>query len=454
MTHHREGSVIMTESPQGAENCYPDLGTRADTRVLMIYSLANRMPVESTRSIPLSALLAFGRFAPHFVASDEILPRIAINELIADPKLRVEGSLIGHRVTSLRMLLAVTPRADLVLALDLSISPEVDATDIADLLASTCFRRNRLSVNTTSVLAIVTAELFRRGFQSDHELEFGRDVHQIVYPSGKLLDQLIPTGDFSNDKLTQIIYRGTIQSSGTMRAPLELNSPGCTLVVHGRGVSVIGGWAPHVENSLAVIAATLVSTLGVIQRTRRNAFRALRLNEETFLKSTNEARELVSQLSARLADMQLDLSFGVEAYIDSVLVPELLVESFQASLRESVDVVNSLTNTSRMVERLQSVIDARWSGLEANFQAARERREKVVSYVIAVVTLFALPPALLLSFFGVSSSDLNPRTSILDLSTYWKAYLVAWIPFVMIVVAGSLLLRRIGRFGSARHDSA
>lgn len=218
-----------------------------------------------------------------------------------------------------------------------------------------------------------------------------------------------------------------------------------TVSALGRGVSVQTGWAPHVENGLAVVALCMVSALSVLQRTRLAAFDVMRANEQAPTDSPAEIRTLISRLSAGVNELQLDLAFGVEAYVDSLLIPEMVTERFQSSLRDTLGVRDSLDNSARMVERLTSVINARSAALDAALAERAERRDRTVSGLVAAATLIALPPTLLLAFFGVNGTDVDDHHSIFDLREYGTAYLVAWLPFVALVLIGWLLLRRAAR---------
>jgi Mg2+ and Co2+ transporter CorA len=120
-----------------------------------------------------------------------------------------------------------------------------------------------------------------------------------------------------------------------------------------------------------------------------------------------------------------------------------VVEWFQSSLRKAVGLNEGLTNTSRMLDRVQSVIGARLSSLEAAVQEQTERSNRVFSTVVAIGSLIALPPALLLAFFGVNGVEVNDKFSIFDFSHYWPAYVLAWVPFVALALMGYLLRRRI-----------
>jgi hypothetical protein len=279
---------------------------------------------------------------------------------------------------------------------------------------------------------------------------FGRNVHQSVFPGASLTRLLLADHSdattVSPDVVT-IVLRGTLDGhSGAslgIRRPETLNNPGQTMVAHGRGVSLIVGWSPPVENAFALAAAGILNAVAAVHRIRQQAFEALSLDQEAVIRSARDARLHVEQLSRRLNDLQLDLSFSVEAYADTILMPELLIESFHSSLRSVSALADGLDNTSRIVQRVESVLAARRVVLETASQQYHERRDKVIAAVIAAGSILALPPALLLAFFGVNSNDVNPKLSILDIHRYGLAYLLAWLPFLILVTIGAIARHRI-----------
>ncbi len=138
-------------------------------------------------------------------------------------------------------------------------------------------------------------------------------------------------------------------------------------------------------------------------------------------------------------------------FLDSVLIPELIIESFQRSLRDALGLSDGLNNTSRMLGRLDSVLQARLANLQAAVQEQAERRNRILSGMFAAGTLIALPPALLPAFFGVNASQVHSQRSIFEMRSYWGAYILAWIPFVVLVMVGFALQRRIrARSGQVR----
>ncbi|QWF80317.1 phage holin family protein [Amycolatopsis sp. CA-230715] len=414
----------------------------AGTRIVLVYGLTTRASLPDTS--PLSSLYDYGRFTAHLEASESLLPRVVFDYPV--------GDLAGAEplgLTSVRAILTVTPRGDLTLMLDVEMVPEATTEFVARMLAATCFRRGEMTVDGTPLLDWASAQV-----DADCALEFGRDVHQMVFPGGALLDQLYADQISHPDRLSpaaaQVIYRGTRQIASGIRIPGGLNNPGQTVLAHGRGVSVAAGWGAEVEtwgdeleNTYVVGVLVLVAALEVVQRVRRAAFASLTTNSDAMLESTEDARTLVSRLSSELNEMQLDLSFGVEAYIDSVLIPEFVVEGFQSSLRDAVGLDHGLANTSRMLERLQAVIETRLSTLEAAAGEQQERSARLMSGLFGAGSLMALPPALLLAFFGLNGQEVSEQWSIFDFGHYWLAYLVVWVPFLALAVVGVVLQRRI-----------
>jgi hypothetical protein len=228
-----------------------------------------------------------------------------------------------------------------------------------------------------------------------------------------------------------------------IRRPAALNNPGETMVAHGRGVSLLAGWGEPVENAFGMAAAGLVNAAGVVTRVRLQSLEALRVNEASAARTAPEIRALIADLSDRLEALRLDLSFGIEAYADVVLIPELLVESYHSSLRRVAALSESVANSSRIVERVAAVIDSRHAMLSASVQAYTERRDRIFAGAVAIGSLLALPPTLLLAYFGTNSTNVSQHFSIFDVRHYGIAYLVAWLPFVALVGGAAVMRRRI-----------
>jgi hypothetical protein len=421
-----------------------DIGAPAETRVWSIYDLTPR--ITPTHLQDLGRVFEYGRFSGHIEAGATVLPRPAyVGDIAADALTFRDGMAPSHRIGRASVVVLATPRGDPVLMLGMKLAGEAPTTEVVELLVA-MLERDGIMVSGQPMMDWLSGEL---GVGT--RLAFGRHVHHCVFPGGRLREDLLTAG--ADGRLPpdaiQLVHRGRVSAHRGVRVgvrtPEALNNPDETLVAHSRGVSLIAGWSVPVENVLALVAATNVAALGVLHRVRQMAFDALEINQSARLDTTAAARELLAQLSARLNEVQLDLSFGVEAYVDTVLIPEFVVDNYQASMCDAIGIETGLVNTSRMVDRLGAVVHARADALDAAVQEDNERRNAILTGMLAIGTMIAFPPGLLLAFFGVTSIDVDPSASIIDIERYWIAYGLAWLPFTALVSVGFWLRRRIGR---------
>ncbi|MFF7865666.1 hypothetical protein ACFZCT_04280 [Streptomyces qaidamensis] len=425
-----------------------DSATRDRTRVLLLFSLSGRLRPRNTALGALVDRYDYGRFTSHLMTSQDVLPVPVLDEQVAPRRLRLPHGDHGLGLASSRILVVTTPRGDATLVVDCVFAGETTAGDLAVWLASTCFDRERIELDDRPLLQTLAAPLGGR------PLALGQNVHQLVFPGGRLQRELLSADEARKAVLlNEIVYRGRMPWNPATPYDASLaphvRNHGLTLSALGRGVSVQTGWASHVENGLVLVAVAMISALSVLQRARLAAFAMMKANEQALTDSPTEIRSLISRLSAGVNELQLDLAFGVEAYVDSLLIPEMVMEAFQSSLRDALGIRDSLENSARMVERLTSVISARSAALDAELAERDDRRDRTVSGLVAAATLIALPPTLLLAFFGVNGTNVDEHRSILDVRAYGTAYALAWLPFVVLVVIGWILLRRVStRSGS------
>lgn len=419
-----------------------DSGTRELTRVLVLFSLTGRLTARPSALGTLVERFDFGRFALHLKSSEAVLPLPVLVDDVPPADLGLPHGDHGLALSAAEIAVLATPRGDVTLVLDCEFDGQTPTDALAAWLAATCFDRDRITLGGRPLL-----EALRGRLTAPEPLAFGQNVHQLVFPGGELREHLLGADpDGLPVVLNEILYRGRMGAplASVPSVPPNLRNHGKTLSAHGRGVSVHAGWAGHVENGLTLVALGMISALAVLQRTRLAAFETMRANEQASTSSPSEVRSLISQLSAGVNELQLDLAFGVEAYVDSLLIPEMVMEAFQSSLRDALGIRESLDNSARMVERLTSVISARSAALDAELSERDEHRDRTVSVLVAIATLIALPPTLLLAFFGVNATDVNDHRSIFSLH-YLPAYLLAWVPFLVLAVIGYVRIIRTGR---------
>lgn len=427
-----------------------DTCARAATRVLAIYNLGGRLRSEPALMHSLANWFDMGRFAHHITAAGGLLPRITDPVEIDPARFRFADHRPRVRVRRIAAAVATTPRRDGLLFLDFTLGENERAEDVADFLYTTWHRRPAMRVDGSPLLDWLATPLSHVGTEEDKPLSFGQNVHQCVFAGGRFARRLLRDNrnpDRVSPDLITIVFRGTIAANRgsrlDIRRPPALNNPGESLVAHGRGVSLITGWTEPVENAFGIAAAGLVNAAGVVSRVRRQSLEALTIDDESGATKAADVRDLITDLTERLNQLRLDLSFGIEAYADMILIPELLIESYHSSLRSVASLRESLANTSRIVDRVAAVIESRHATLEASLQAYTERRDKALAALVAIGSLLALPPTLLLAYFGTNSTNVDARFSIFDLRHYGVAYLVVWLPFIALAVAALVLRWRI-----------
>ena len=430
-----------------------ELGSRPLTRIACVYELSGARASRPDGNLLLTGIYEFGQIRPHIdiAIAAELLPV----PIVTRSSLEVGPDDVTLELHTVDVCLVVTPRRDIALVLDGSIPGDLDVQRVAKILAATCAGRGELSVDGEPFLDWLRGKAKDTNLLLPANLKFGQNVHQCVFPGGKLL-----AGIRAGEPFWRIINRVAAPSEPpglrvSFRPP-ELNYPGITAVGHGRGVSVIAGFAPEVENTYLLIAIMLITGLSVLHRSRANLFAAMNeANAAPADFSTAQARDLITSLAVQLNELQLDLEFGVESYLDSVIIPEFIVEAFQRSLCEAMGLRAALEHSSRMLERLASVIQAKRLALDAaaqeqaeRFQQQAERRDRVFTTALAIVTLLAVPPALLLAFFALSGDVQN---SLGHVGSHAAVYAAVWGPFI-ILIGGAWLARWFIKARPSRPD--
>ena len=422
-----------------------EVGSRERTRIVCVYGLSDQLEQADgvDQRLGIADLYPFGRFSPHVRGVAELLPNPVLSVREVDVELPGGAQDLGPA----RAILMVTPRGDAALVLDAEMTGDPDGQQVARVLDVTCLKRGLLRLDGKTMIEWLRDQADASGLPLPDSLALGANVHQCVFPGGGLLADIRGGATYWRLVYRVAAPREPTEQAGTFRPP-ELNYSGYVAVGHGRGVSVISGFARPVENVYALMVIMLVTGLGVLHRSRGRLFAAMTQAGAPVTASIAEARTEISELSAQLNELQLDLEFGVESYLDGVLIPEAIVEAYQRSLCEAMGIRAGLEHSSRMLERLSAVIGGRRTALDAAVQEQAERRDRVFSGLLAVGTLLALPPTLLLAFFALGP---DTRRTLFDPRLHWAAYLIAFLPFIALVAAGWLLRRRI-RASSSQLD--
>ena len=370
---------------------------REENRLVCIYSLqlpVNALPKDGMRP---DEALPLARFKDNFREARPCL-RLVPGDESRRVTLRTKDGTVVLEDAVARFRGVVVPESGAVLTLTLDFQADLGATIAA--LQQTAFQRQR---DTLTLDGLSLSEAAQAGI-GEPFAALDRDVHQVLMPGTALTAALgaEANGDFVFDDATvmRLVYRedrAFRARTGSIAWPGELNRPSRTVGAHGRGVTLLAGAAEHVEWAVVLVACELVSAISRLRDIREDATDTLKkakaVTPPTDMRrsSVTEARRQQADLSRRLGDLEVELSFGVEAYVDTLHVPEIVLQSYRESLARTLRVADGAERTATMLERLKSVLEARrdeLAALESRLDAdARRAWEVTLTYV----TVAAIP---------------------------------------------------------------
>jgi hypothetical protein len=271
-------------------------------------------------------------------------------------------------------------------------------------------------------------------FVPDHSgaLELLPERHQVAFGAS------LPEKE-CEDTVQRIIYRQNLpyrKQYSSISYPPELNRrPGQNAGV-GPYVSAICGHLNDVENSALVSAVQGVASAARLREIRQAAYEAVasfRHVEQAPIPVPRRRRTL-EDLADRLSHLELELSHSVEATADiGLLVPSLRVESYHVALFDAMRLSQRADIAARMLERLDSSINAGISTVQSIERRADEARRLRWSVAVGFISTVAIPLTLLLAFFGVNTTEIKPGRSMFD-----GSYLGAYLMLTLILLAGAL----------------
>jgi glycerophosphoryl diester phosphodiesterase len=402
---------------------------RTEHRLYCIYGLDSARVPQQFEGRFFGDVYDLGRYRGHYYAARGATPGVIAEVAFGPDDLEVPETEPGTFGAG-RLVVAACPSSGYVLIVEVVTCASLE--ELPNVTAATCFHREDVRLRGETLLAAVTSAGAAIG--AARSLTLGRDVHQLWLLSDQAAvavvqddpDALDPAFDLEN--LLAIVYRSrSPQRSGrhSLRFPNELNRATGSLACHARGVTVAARQARHTEHAMALTATQLVASLGRLRQIRRGTAEALRTLRDPRLHalSLDAQRRQFAELAADATGLEVDLSFGVEANLDSVLVPEIVLESYRDSLATAMGLPNGLEATSHMLSRLAGALRSTEQKIVSEAKERDETRSARISAAVAYATVVALPIGLFFAYFAIPDRA-KTRTSLLDFHRYWGIYLL------------------------------
>lgn len=308
----------------------------------------------------------------------------------------------------------------------LHLSYELDGPtphEVANHLSIFCHERTSLSLDGVSLVEWLTdkASLGRAP-------RLGQDVLQFVEfedATGLVTDLDEP----SNDAIA-MIYRTVEQlpdGGVPARMPVALNSLAGTFAAHGRGVVVLGGQSNATAATVRLTACELLFAVGRARHARAKIEKLLqgsRTRDQTG--GIWDDAERLSEVAREVRRQRTIMALDVQGYADGLFMPELVIDSFRSSFAEALRLRELTESTVSLMDALSDVIGSSLADIQLRAAKLADTRERRWQLGVGMASGIAIPVALLLSYFGVSSEATIPADrSIYDLTVYGLVWALA-----------------------------
>lgn len=410
-------------------------GRRRAIRIVSVYATPWRLPGGEGREAAGAGPgdhLRLGEMEGHFASLATQAPRVLGRAELAVNDLRFGRQRQARPVTGAGLWLFATAPGQIVVALSLDVDREL--IDTIDLLEDCYYLAARYGEATIEAAAAALAR--RYGGDTSGGTAFLPDRHQIVFGPA-------PPRRVADDVLKRVVYR----SAGPYRHefspigyPPELNRDPGTAAAVGPSVSVLCGRREHEENAVFLSVVQAVAGAAWLRDIRAKAYTAV----ETFRgdgrhaapRDVRRRRRVLARLSGRLGDLELDLSYGVEACADlGLMTPSLRVAGYHQALYRAMGLVAKAEMVARMLRRLERAVDAELMVIESVERRLDENHRLRWAVAVGFVTIVPVPIGLVFAFFGMNTREIDRERSIWD----WDLYLPLYLFTGGVIALGVLL---------------
>lgn len=387
-------------------------------RIVHIFTFRAFPPVAD--GVPLTEAYDFGRFSPHLVNRPGDTLRVTSLGQHDDVRVATDESTLAPLDITARLW------SDGASLAQLHLSYELDAPtphEVANHLAVFCHERTSLSLDGVPLVEWLVDKANVGGTP-----RLGQDVLQFVEfddATGLVTDK----GEPSNDAVAMIYRTAERLPDGGVpaRVPVALNSLAGAFAAHGRGVVVLGGQSLATAATVRLTACELLFAVGRARHARAKIEKLLegsRTRDEAA--GIWDDAERLSEVAREVRRQRTIMALDVQGYADGLFMPELVIDSFRTSFSEALRLSELTDSTVGLMDALSDVIGSSLADIQLRAAKLSDTRERRWQLGVGMASGIAIPVALLLSYFGVSSEATIPADrSIYDLTVYGLVWALA-----------------------------
>ena len=409
-------------------------------RVTNLYSTPWHL-ADGTASRDLPDYLKLSRFEPYYRLSASQLPCVLRREELDTSVLNFQRWQVAGQVTGARIWLFRLPSGQIVTAL--SVDAHCELIDTIGLLEDCYF--GDVHIGEATIEEYTHAMAAQLGADGGPGHSFLPERHQIVFSQ-------VPEAEDCEDLMQRLIYRTDLpyrKEYSAIRYPRELNRRPGWLAAVGPYVSVVCGHPDFIENSIFLSAVQAVAAAAQLRAIRHAAHADVQLfrSLEAAPGTTQARRRTLERIADQLGDLELELSYSVEATADlGLLVPSLRAESFHDALYESMDLADKATTAGRMLSRLGAAISAELTAIASIERRADDNRRVRYAVALGFVSAVAIPASLILAYLSINATQVNG-----NLSMFSRHYLGMYLTVAAVVAIGAIL--SLGLYARQRREA-
>lgn len=423
----RSTRFVPLVHPSSAEGADPPI-KRTTVRITNVYATSWRISPDLARG-ELGDYLRLWRLERNYRLAAEQLPRVLTREELDPRTLRMKRWQDISALAGARVWLFSLPSGRVVAAFSIDVASRIG--DVVDLLEDCYFCD--IHVDGT----VISEAIHRLVASFDGQMPYGEGLlperHQLVFGDP-------PDPVNCEDMIQRLIYRAKLpyrRQYSVIRYPHELNRRPGWIAAVGPYVSVICGHADFIQNTIFLSAVQAVAAATELREIRHSAYQDVKTfrSPDRGVISTQDRRRALERMADKLKELQVELSFSVEAPADlGLLVPSLRVESYHNSLFDSMGLSEKSETVSKMLERLEKAIDAELTSIESAERRADEERRLRWGVAIGYLSTIAVPAGIILAFFGMNAHEVDPDRSMFD-----QRYLPLYLIVLAVMSVGAII---------------
>jgi hypothetical protein len=366
------------------------------------------------------------------------------------------------------------PYGGIVLCLVLTF--KADLVQAVEVLRRTTFNWTEMRLDDDLSLGGAASSILRMR-ELIETVVIGADVHQVLVADGSLIrffrdapfqpssgyDQRgeyeACPADVDGGLVRSLAVRATTAvrpEFAGVKFPVATNRVPGTLAAVGPAVTVLVNQPETLEGWIVWSSIELTCSLSRLRQIRGAVYRVLSEMEKGVESEQHQednytiARRRLALLSRRLGRLELELAFGVEAYLDVQFVLSAAnLAQYHRAAASAMGLVDGVATTSDLLDRASKAVSSRRDVVRSAEKAADEVRVQRVTVAAGFLSAFAVVTGI---FFGFFASDASPvvrgRPSYFSLT-----YVIFYVILAGLLLAISTLFFVIRKRYPMRVDS-